>query len=366
MARNLSEALVNVLGDVMLAGEEVTARGQTQREVRGHVQTITQPTERVLILPGRANNVFAQIAETAWVLAGRDDLDYLSRYLTRAVEFSDDGRTWRAAYGPRLRRWGGHVDQLNAVVHRFAEDPNTKRAVMSIFDPAGDYGDTKDVPCNNWLHFLQRDNLMHLSVAVRANDAIWGFSGINFFEWSVLQELIANSAGSERVGELNWFVGSMHVYQRHYAVAEKILRNSCPRSPYDFGVPTLPLRADISTMDEQLAGLMELERQSRLGNYPEAVARLQDPFLAGCASMLQVYNMLLNGSDRKQIVAAIAALPPSDLRVAAVEYLSRKWGSLFTYELPLTTQEWSFLEHHFMSAGRLRVTTHEAELAGQV
>ncbi|MGL5808389.1 MAG: thymidylate synthase, partial [Nocardioides sp.] len=177
MARNLSEALVNVLGDVMVSGDEVVARGQTQRELRGHVQTITHPTERVLVLPGRANNVFAQIAETAWVLAGRDDLAYLAHYLPRAPEFSDDGKTWRAAYGPRLRNWRGQVDQLSAVADRLVEDPHTKRAVMTIFDPASDYGETKDVPCNNWLHFLQRDGQMHLSVAVRANDAIWGFSG---------------------------------------------------------------------------------------------------------------------------------------------------------------------------------------------
>jgi thymidylate synthase len=59
------------------------------------------------VLPGRNNNVFAQLAETAWVLAGRNDLAFLGHYLPRVADFSDDGRTWRGAYGPRIRRWGG-------------------------------------------------------------------------------------------------------------------------------------------------------------------------------------------------------------------------------------------------------------------
>ncbi|MGL5811660.1 MAG: thymidylate synthase, partial [Nocardioides sp.] len=222
-----------------------------------------------------------------------------------------------------------------------------------IFDPASDYGETKDVPCNNWLHFLQRDGQMHLSVAVRANDAIWGFSGINFFEWSVLQELVANSVGAG-VGELTWFVGSMHVYDRHYDVADDILRNNSPRSPYDFGVPNLPLHADIASIDGLLSEFMEIEKQARAGHYLPLGTRLDDPFLSGCAAMLQLYNMLRLDAAREDIVTALAELPASDLRVAAVEYFSRRWGSVFVYDLPLTPPEWEFLAHHFLSVGQLR------------
>lgn len=107
MSRNLTDALIDVLADIHDNGQVVVARGQEQREVLSTLVQLTRPVERVVTVPGRANNVFAQIAETLWVLAGRNDLAFLSRYLPRAADFSDDGSTWRAAYGPRVRNWGG-------------------------------------------------------------------------------------------------------------------------------------------------------------------------------------------------------------------------------------------------------------------
>ena len=104
MHDNLTRALVGALRDLQLRGEPVDSRGGTQtRELRSYTIGIKRPTERVLVLPERRNNPFAALAETMWVLGGRDDLAYLTRYLPRAGDFSDDGETWRGAYGPRLR-----------------------------------------------------------------------------------------------------------------------------------------------------------------------------------------------------------------------------------------------------------------------
>lgn len=105
--RNLDAALHETIRSVMLTGEDVVARGQAQREVIGFNISVERPTERVVLMPHRKNNIFAQVAETLWVIQGRSDMDYLTHYLPRAIDFSDDGKTWRAAYGPRLRRWGG-------------------------------------------------------------------------------------------------------------------------------------------------------------------------------------------------------------------------------------------------------------------
>ncbi|MGP0223299.1 MULTISPECIES: thymidylate synthase [unclassified Paenarthrobacter] len=342
--RNLSSALQGALTEIETTGSEVLARGQNQREIIGYRTTMTSPQERVVVLPGRKNNIFAQIAETLWVLAGRDDMDFLSRYLPRAVDFSDNGTTWRAAYGPRLRKWNGQVDQLAGVLQRFHEDINTKRAVASIYDPASDFVDSKDVPCNNWLNFIQRDGRLHLNVSVRANDAIWGFSGINVFEWSVTLELIAASLGLA-VGELNWFVGSMHVYERHYSVARRITSNAPVESPYHYGVRSLPILSTLDAFDHGIVGLLEVESQFRRGNY-SATVDLSDPFLDGCEQMLRIHNMHLNGVSQAQIVDVIGRLPASDFRIGAIEFFARKWDLAAFRELSLTPSERAFLSYH--------------------
>ena len=122
MNRNITHALVNTVNNIMINGNDVGSRDQEQREVLSTLTKISHPTERFLVLPHRNNNVFAQVAETMWVIAGRDDLHFLKHYLPRAEEYSDDSLTWRAAYGPRLRKWKGKVDQLQGVVNRLRED----------------------------------------------------------------------------------------------------------------------------------------------------------------------------------------------------------------------------------------------------
>jgi len=329
MNRNITHALVNTVNNIMINGNDVGSRDQEQREVLSTLTKISHPTERFLVLPHRNNNVFAQVAETMWVLAGRDDLHFLKHYLPRAEEYSDDSLTWRAAYGPRLRKWKGKVDQLQGVVNRLREDPLTKRAVMNIFDPETDYQKTKDVPCNNWLHFIQRGGYLDLHVTVRANDAIWGFSGINFFEWSVLHEIIANTLGW-KVGKLSWYVGTFHIYNRHYSTAEKISSMKNPVSMYECQINPTKITTRAENIDEVLAMAFQAEDASRNGNFKkssEIEKNIADPFFRKAATLLKIYNALQLNVDRDIISNYLKELGNSDFHVAALEYLSRKWKS---------------------------------------
>ena len=57
------------------------------------------------------------------------------RLQRRLAEYADDGRL-QGAYGPRLRRWGGTIDQLDQVLDAtLTADPGTRRAVIQLYDP---------------------------------------------------------------------------------------------------------------------------------------------------------------------------------------------------------------------------------------
>jgi thymidylate synthase len=223
--RNVTEALPVLCRHVMEMGDELSSRNGRVKELSPVQITLTHPWEREVLSAHRHASVAAQIAETMWVLAGRNDVEWLSHYLPRAVDFSDDGKTWRAGYGPRIRNWskdyGQPVDQLKEVIDILREDPSSRRAVINIFDPALDFQESKDIPCNNWLHFLSRGGKLNLHVAIRSNDLMWGWSGINAFEWSVLQEIVASCLGIQ-MGTLTFSISSLHIYDKHWAKAEKI------------------------------------------------------------------------------------------------------------------------------------------------
>lgn len=202
-------------------GQEVGSRNGRVKELMHVGTTLCHPNERELLNSSRRPNLAAQIAETMWVLAGRNDVEFLSHYLPRAPQFSDDGRTWRGGYGPRLRAWpvrngsDDFLDQLAFVVDLLRDDPLTRRAVINIYDPQTDTAAGLDIPCNNWLSFSSRLGKLDLHVAVRSNDLMWGWSGINAFEWSVLQEVVAGLLGIN-VGSLHFSTTSLHLYDRHW------------------------------------------------------------------------------------------------------------------------------------------------------
>ena len=217
----VNDALPDLARHVLDGDELGSRRGERVLE-RLHQQiTLAEPWDRYSRIPLRKASLPAQIAETMWILSGRNDVEWLSYYLPRAAEFSDDGETWRGGYGPRIRRFGGEIDQIKHVVDVLRADLTSRRAVISIWDPMIDTVPGLDQPCNDFISFQSRLGQLHAHVFVRSNDLMWGWSGINAFEWSVLQETIASILGIE-VGALTFSISSLHAYDRHWSKLRKI------------------------------------------------------------------------------------------------------------------------------------------------
>ena len=284
----VSEALPSLMSSLLDAPTVQSRNGSTRERTMVSI-TITNPHQRGITTPHRHASLPAQIAETMWVLAGRNDVDWLSHYLPRAPQFSDDGKVWRGGYGPRIRHWNeGHVDQLKHVVGLLREDPDTRRAVINIYDPSIDDQPGKDIPCNNWIHFLPRDGKLHLHVATRSNDLMWGWSGINAFEWSALLEVVAALTGFP-MGELHFSISSLHLYNRHFNKAERImaLGNESPQpllsaDPYmsmegvkwaDDAVDNFDMLVDRWFEIEELIRTRSVNARASIEDFPEPMLR---------------------------------------------------------------------------------------------
>ena len=269
---NVSQALPVILSDLLDYADEVGSRNGRVKELLNPQIVINQPWRREVLCPGRGANVFAQIAETCWVLAGRNDVEWLSAYLPRAADYSDDGETWRSGYGPRIRDWKyqltGRIDQLQYVIQSLEDDSLSRQAVINIWDPKVDTSHGKDRACNTQLQFLNRGGKLYLTVTVRSNDVMWGWSGINAFEWSVLQEIVASLLRIS-VGPLTFNIGSLHLYEQHWAKARKIVRLNT-----DCGVGitkeirfnTNKVMTTLDDVDDLLASFFMWEERCRTGD----------------------------------------------------------------------------------------------------
>lgn len=178
--------------------------------------TYTHPMERVLLDPRRDANPFFHLYEAIWMLAGRRDIEPLTRIVKNMENFSDDGETQHGAYGYRWRHWFDR-DQLAWAVKRLRENPEDRRVVIQMYDARQDqsYADAGglDVPCNLMaLPAVTPDGRLDLTVFNRSNDMIWGAYGANAVHFSVLQEYLAGMIGVP-VGQYHQVSNNFHAYE---------------------------------------------------------------------------------------------------------------------------------------------------------
>lgn len=332
--RNISFATAGSFRDILTAGVAVSPRGSETKELLNCVTVIERPLERFLFLPDRMNDFVAQIAESIWVMAGKDDIIWLSGYLKRAPTYSDDGKTWRAAYGPRLRRWHDEIDQVDEVRKLLIADPSSRRAVMGLYDPELDFVDSLDIPCNNLLAWLVRDGQLHLTVFLRSNDAMWGFSGANAFEWSILHELMAGWL-SVPVGSATFIAGSFHLYGDYWDRAKRISARFGQITPYELGVPSLQLNVSWDRLADELDRWFEIEASIRSDPFSEILGlqSMQEGFLKTSLELIRLYWIDKSADTRSTdslIAEGLAKLPECDAVAAAYEFFGRSRRGLLS------------------------------------
>jgi thymidylate synthase len=238
-----SELFVKACHAVLATGQPVAPRGIPTIEVLGASLTLTDPRRRVVdVPPVRVINPAFAAAEAAWILSGSDS-PWIFQFNERLAAYADDGRLM-GAYGPRLRRWHGRVDQLAQARHLLAADPATRRAVIQLFDPEADAPGHKDVPCTLGYRFYLRDGLLHMHTTMRSQDLWLGFC-YDIFTATILLELLAGWLDAEP-GSYVVSVDSLHLYAGDVPKAQRLPAAAAP------GAPMVPLATPWETFDDLL------------------------------------------------------------------------------------------------------------------
>jgi thymidylate synthase len=189
-----------------------------------------RPEERVLFSKHRDANPFFHLMESLWMLAGRNDVDWIGQFNSTFAQFSDNGVTFHGAYGKRWRGHFnspimiennveiGHIDQIETIINLLEENPQDRRIVLQMWDPVSDLGIIgKDFPCNLCITFryLERLNELDIHVFNRSNDMIWGAFGANAVHMSMLQEFVARALGMN-IGKYYQISTNFHAYRNTF------------------------------------------------------------------------------------------------------------------------------------------------------
>jgi thymidylate synthase len=202
------------------------------------------------------------------------------------------------------------------------DDHSTRRGAGVLFDPGSDFvPESKDIPCNNWLSWLIRDERLHLTIGVRSNDALWGFSGVNAFEWSVLQEMMAFWL-DVGIGDATYIATSYHYYTERTKQVEAVVDGFYGLSPYDFQIKTAPFRTPWNEFDAALTEWFKQEEEVRANPDAELRGSTFDPFLASALRLMRLKWGAKRWS-KSRLSDELAALPDEDCTAAAYELFGR-------------------------------------------
>lgn len=258
-AQSLNEAVILLSRALIKDGQDTTRRGFKCREIPEAVLVVIEnPCERYVNIPQRKWNKTLGWIESLWLARGDNSLEMPSAYVKNLLTFSDDGRYMRAGYGPRIRCFGSNlstmemadgtvaieqygedsgykrgVDQLRFVLEKFYEDIDTREAVITIHDPVADdfmnrtgrLLHTKDTPCTRSIHFMMVNGKLNCYVHIRSNDLIWGFSAVNVFNFTFMQEYVAMMLGVP-VGSYYHYADNLHVYEEFIPLADTIAQEN--------------------------------------------------------------------------------------------------------------------------------------------
>lgn len=261
-------------------------RGQKIKEGLAITLILEDPRNRLLSYKSRDAQYGFGVGEFMWYWTGKQDLETLLYYNKRAGQFSDDGRTVNSAYGFRLfnQSYDAGVTEEDGqlvtnqwlnVKSTLLDDPDSRRAVMTIFRPEDAVRATvhgsKDVPCTLSLQFFIRQDQLHLHTHMRSNDAVWGLT-YDLFSFTLLQEMMMlelrrDGMSDLQLGRYYHTAGSLHIYERHFEMAQNILK--------EYLSPGFQEAASMEPLDlDGMVRLVEHEEALRTGRVgPDGSAR---------------------------------------------------------------------------------------------
>jgi len=253
MQENLDFVWLSTVNEVLYQGLLTKPRGQLTREVP-HRTTIVDMRYPVLTIPERKLSYRFMAAEAYWILSGDDRVETIAPYNKNISQFSDDGKTFYGAYGPKIR------DQLRYVVEKLKADPDTRQAGLTIWreNPI----ETKDVPCTIAIWFQRRHNKLITHVFMRSSD-VWLGLPYDTFNFSMLSHLVCGHMNQElklaeegsliTPGALYLTAASCHLYQRDWLGAKRCLeatalKQTCEPTPDTWFMDPRMLMQDLAEL----------------------------------------------------------------------------------------------------------------------
>jgi len=248
--KSLEEILV-FYSNELLEAPLVNSRGSTQKEVLFESFMLLDPSNITIDIPDRKFNENYAYAEWLWYVSANPSSNNIGKLARIWRDISDEYGNVESNYGTYLK------PQWEWVKNCLLEDRDTRRATFVINQPYHKFKNSADYPCTQYVQFFIRNNKLHMGVSMRSNDLVFGLCN-DIFTFSLFQQLMLNelnqSGANLELGQYFHHAGSLHVYERHFDMIEKI------SSFKDFKEGNVRLREEVNWKNLNVERFPEIEK----------------------------------------------------------------------------------------------------------
>jgi len=160
--------------------------------------------------------------ELLWFLRGETNIAWLKdNGVSIWDEWADADGDLGPVYGKQWRSWaapnGASIDQIQKLVHGLKTNPNSRRHIVSAWNPA-DVDDMALPPCHCLFQFFVADGKLSCQLYQRSADVFLGVP-FNIASYALLTHMLAKVVGLEP-GDFVHTFGDAHLYLNHLEQAE--------------------------------------------------------------------------------------------------------------------------------------------------
>ena len=167
------------------------------------------------------------IHELLWFIKGETNIKYLSDNGVRIWnEWADKNGNLGPVYGYQWRNWNNeNIDQLSDVINTLKTNPNSRRMLISAWNPSVLPDTSKSFsenvangkaalpPCHSFFQFYVANNKLSCQLYQRSADIFLGVP-FNIASYALLTEMLAQVCGF-KAGEFIHTLGDAHIYNNH-------------------------------------------------------------------------------------------------------------------------------------------------------
>ena len=194
--------------------------GTGTRSIFGH-QMRFDLSDGFPLLTTKKLHIRSIVHELLWFLKGETNIAYLK---TNGVkiwdEWADENGELGPVYGAQWRSWpdydGGHVDQIAAVVEAIRKTPNSRRLIVSAWNPAL-VDEMALPPCHCLFQFYVAEGRLSCQLYQRSGDIFLGVP-FNIASYALMTAMVAQVTGL-KPGTFVHTLGDAHIYHNHFEQA---------------------------------------------------------------------------------------------------------------------------------------------------